>query len=96
MIWFRPTDNKVPSTQVEVDGSHATRRPRQVEYPSSSLVPTRWTKKIGSKRRKQRRWEDELKLTAGPLWRRVAQYCKHWRELEEAFAVWHTELRNLI
>ncbi|CAH2207543.1 jg278, partial [Pararge aegeria aegeria] len=34
--------------QVEVDGSHATRQPRKVEYPSNSLVSTRWTKKKGS------------------------------------------------
>ncbi|CAH2239765.1 jg24654 [Pararge aegeria aegeria] len=63
-----------------------------------STLVTHWYPRDGQRKkgRQQRRWEDELKLTAGPLWRRVAQDRKHWRELEDAFAVRHTELRDLI
>ncbi|CAH2234201.1 jg16650 [Pararge aegeria aegeria] len=67
------------------------------DHEWSTLV-THWYPRDGQRKkgRQQRRWEDELKLTAGPLWRRVAQDRKHWRELEEAFAVRHTELRDFI
>ncbi|KAL0832588.1 hypothetical protein ABMA28_000786 [Loxostege sticticalis] len=46
--------------------------------------------------RKVRRWEDDLKLTLGPHWIRVAADRKQWKELEEAFAVRHTEIRDIL
>lgn len=46
--------------------------------------------------RKPRRWEDELKMTLGPLWIRVAADREQWKELEEAFAVRHTEIRDIL
>lgn len=51
---------------------------------------------IRSRGRKKRRWEDDLKMTLGPLWTRVAADRKQWKELEEAFAIRHTELRDLL
>ncbi|CAH2097703.1 unnamed protein product [Euphydryas editha] len=49
-----------------------------------------------SRGRKVRRWEDELKMTLGPLWMRVARDREQWKELEEAFAVRHTEIRDIL
>lgn len=59
---------------------------------------TVWLPKNGKRRRgrQTRRWEDELRLTAGPYWLRAALDRRHWRELEEAFARRHSELRDLI
>ena len=48
------------------------------------------------RRRQHKRWEDEIKLTAGAHWRRVARNRKHWKMLEEAFANRHTELRDIL
>lgn len=42
------------------------------------------------------RWEDEIKLTAGPFWKRAAQDREYWKELEEAFAKRHSEIRDII
>lgn len=41
------------------------------------------------------RWEDDLKLTARHNCRNVAHYRTHWRELEEAYAKRHAELRDI-
>lgn len=49
-----------------------------------------------SRGRKRKRWEDELKMTVGPLWMRVAADRKQWKELEEAYAIRHTELRDFL
>lgn len=61
-------------------------------------IVTDWYPRDGkrSKGRQQKRWEDELKLTAGPNWRRVARDRKQWKMLEEAFAKRHTELRDIL
>ncbi|CAF4950645.1 unnamed protein product [Pieris macdunnoughi] len=42
------------------------------------------------------RWENDLKLAAGPFWLRVARDRIHWKELEEAYAKRHTELRDIL
>ncbi|GBP75550.1 hypothetical protein EVAR_53591_1 [Eumeta japonica] len=39
-----------------------------------------------SRGRKAKRWEDDLIMTLGPLWTRVAADRQQWKELEEAFA----------
>lgn len=59
---------------------------------------TIWYPRDGSRGRgrKKRRWEDDLKITLGPLWTRVATDRKQWKELEEAFAIRHTELRDFL
>uniref|UniRef100_A0A2H1WCW2 SFRICE_022111 n=1 Tax=Spodoptera frugiperda TaxID=7108 RepID=A0A2H1WCW2_SPOFR len=49
-----------------------------------------------SRGRQVRRWEDDLKQTAGPFWLRVARDRIHWKELEEAYVKRHTELRDLL
>lgn len=46
--------------------------------------------------RQQMRWEDDIKLTAGHHWRRVARDRTQWKKLEEAYAKRHTELRDII
>lgn len=65
----------------------------------------KWSKKVTvwyprdgvrSRGRKARRWEDELKLTVGAHWTRVAMDRQQWKELEEAFAVRHTEIRDIL
>ncbi|GBP53710.1 hypothetical protein EVAR_39864_1 [Eumeta japonica] len=57
-----------------------------------------WYPRDGKRKRgrQHRRWEDKLKLTAGPNWRRVARDRKQWKMLEEAFANKHTELRDIL
>lgn len=59
---------------------------------------TLWQPRDGKRGRGRqvRRWEDDLKQTAGPLWMRVARDRTHWKELEEAYAKRHTELRDLL
>ncbi|KAJ8729493.1 hypothetical protein PYW08_001074 [Mythimna loreyi] len=52
--------------------------------------------RIRTRGRKVRRWEDDLKLTVGVHWIRVSADRKHWKELEEAFAVRHTETRDIL
>ncbi|CAK1595505.1 unnamed protein product [Parnassius mnemosyne] len=65
----------------------------------------KWSRRVtewyprDSKRRRGRqhtRWEDEIRLTAGPNWRRVAQDRQQWKSLEEAFANRHAELRDIL
>lgn len=70
-------------------------RSRQEKW---SQIITNWYPRDGKRcrGRQQMRWENELKLTAGPKWRRVAQDRKQWRLLEEAFARRHTELRDIL
>ncbi|GBP07527.1 Putative uncharacterized transposon-derived protein F52C9.6 [Eumeta japonica] len=63
----------------------------------SKIVTNWYPRDIKKKRgRQHRRWEDELKLTAGPDWRRVSRDRKQWKMLEEAFANRHTELRDIL
>ncbi|CAK1597711.1 unnamed protein product [Parnassius mnemosyne] len=59
---------------------------------------TLWQPRDGKrgKGRQVRRWEDDLKQTAGPFWLRVARDRNHWKKLEEAYAKRHTELRDLL
>ncbi|GBP69760.1 Putative uncharacterized transposon-derived protein F52C9.6 [Eumeta japonica] len=54
----------------------------------------KWTKLITewhpwgsnrSKGRQRKRWEDDLKKVAGPLWLRTAKQRNEWKALEEAF-----------
>lgn len=42
------------------------------------------------------RWRDDIRLTLGPYWTRVADDRAHWRELEEAYAKRHTELLDIL
>ncbi|CAK1591386.1 unnamed protein product [Parnassius mnemosyne] len=65
----------------------------------------KWSRRVtewyprDSKRRRGRqhtRWEDEIRLTAGPNWRRVARDRQQWKSLEEAFANRHAELRDIL
>ncbi|GBP67515.1 hypothetical protein EVAR_49882_1 [Eumeta japonica] len=59
---------------------------------------TDWYPREGKRNRgrQSKRLEDELKLTAGPKWKRVARDRVQWKLLEEAFAKRHTELRDII
>lgn len=59
---------------------------------------TNWYPRNGkrSRGRQQTRWEDDLKLTAGPHWRRVACDRSQWKLLEEAYAKRQTELRDIL
>ncbi|GBP76279.1 hypothetical protein EVAR_54966_1 [Eumeta japonica] len=72
------------------------------EYAITPLEPTRklgdWYPREGRRNRgrQSKRWEDELELTAGPKWRRVARDRVQWKLLEEAFAKRHTELRDIL
>lgn len=54
-----------------------------------SKVATNWYPRDGKRNRGRQhlRWENELKLTAGPSWRRVALDRAHWKDLEEAYAL---------
>ncbi|GBP63282.1 hypothetical protein EVAR_89072_1 [Eumeta japonica] len=54
-----------------------------------STQVTVWYPRVGTRRQGQeaRRWEDELKMTLGLLWMRIAADKKQWKVLEEAFAV---------
>ncbi|GBP33186.1 Putative uncharacterized transposon-derived protein F52C9.6 [Eumeta japonica] len=63
-----------------------------------SNIITDWYPREGRRNRgrQSKRWEDELKLTAGPKWRRVARDRVQWKLLEEAFAKKHTELRDIL
>lgn len=63
-----------------------------------SKVITNWYPRDGKRKkgRPAKRWEDEIRLTAGPYWRRAALDRIHWKELEEAFANRHTEIRDII
>ena len=35
--------------------------------------------------RQFKRWEDDIKATAGPLWSKTAKDRKEWKKLEEVF-----------
>lgn len=65
----------------------------------------KWSKKISEwyprdgKRKRGRptmKWEDDLKLTVGATWRRVANDRSQWKSLEEAYAKRHTEIRDIL
>lgn len=59
---------------------------------------TEWYPRDGKRNRGRQnsRWEDELKRTAGPYWRRVTQDRQQWKLLEEAFANRHAEVRDIL
>lgn len=59
---------------------------------------TEWYPRDGKRNRGRQnsRWEDELKRTAGPNWRRVTQDRQQWKMLEEAFARRHAEVRDIL
>lgn len=42
------------------------------------------------------RWHDDFRPTLGLYWTRVAEDRVQWRELEEAYAKRHTELRDIL
>lgn len=73
---------------------HTLRSPQE----KWSKTVTDWYPRDGKRKRgrQRKRWEDELKLTAGPNWRRVARDRRQWKMLEEAFAQRHTELRDIL
>ncbi|KAL4703103.1 hypothetical protein ACJJTC_018140 [Scirpophaga incertulas] len=48
------------------------------------------------KGRPKTRWSDDIRLILGPYWTRVAEDRSQWRELEEAYARRHAELRDII
>lgn len=53
-----------------------------------SNILTEWTPRYNTKRKRGRqykRWSDELKKTAGPLWTRLARDREAWKAMEEAF-----------
>lgn len=72
-----------------VDWTHAPLQKGEMEL---KMYPRDGARSQGRKAR----WEDELKITLGPLWIRVAKERKQWKEMEEAFAVRHTELRDIL
>ena len=59
---------------------------------------TLWYPRDGTRNRgrQARRWEDDLSQTLGPYWTRVAADRAHWKELEEAYAERHSEIRDTI
>lgn len=63
-----------------------------------STVVSDWYPRDGKRNRgrQQMRWEDDLRLTAGNKWRRVARDRTQWKKLEEAYAKRHTELRDIL
>ncbi|GBP67407.1 Retrovirus-related Pol polyprotein from type-2 retrotransposable element R2DM; Endonuclease [Eumeta japonica] len=72
--------------------------PSKLQIVIEELNNENWYPRDGKRKRgrQHRRWEDELKLTTGPKWRRVARDRKQWKMLEEAFANRHTELRDIL
>jgi hypothetical protein len=46
--------------------------------------------------RPNRRCKDEIRNTLGPLWTRVALDRTQWRQMEEAFANRHSEVRDIL
>lgn len=46
--------------------------------------------------RPKTRWRDDIRLTLGPYWTRVAEDRTQWRELEEAYARRHADLRDIL
>lgn len=63
-----------------------------------STIISDWYPRDGkrSRGRQQTRWEDDLKLTAGHHWRRVARDRTQWKMLEEAYVKRHAELRDIL
>lgn len=68
-------------------------------------IQGKWSKKVTewyprdgqrSRGRQRRRWSDDIKLTAGHLWSRVAQDRPQWKALGEAYAKRHTEIRDIL
>ncbi|GBP75129.1 hypothetical protein EVAR_42372_1 [Eumeta japonica] len=76
------------------DGS----RSHSLDECNSRAAASHWYPRDGKRKRgkQHRRWKDELKLTAGPNWRRVTRDRKQRKILEEIFANRHTELRNQV
>ncbi|GBP38447.1 hypothetical protein EVAR_23652_1 [Eumeta japonica] len=67
----------------------------EVGWTYAPLQREKWSKQVTvwyprdgfrSRGRKAKRWEDDLIMTLGPLWTRVAADRQQWKELEEAFA----------
>lgn len=54
---------------------------------------TEWYPREGKRQRGRQymRWEDDIKATAGAVWRREARDRKKWKNLEEAFVIGRTE-----
>ncbi|CAH2240094.1 jg6348 [Pararge aegeria aegeria] len=50
---------------------------------------TEWYPRDGKRRRDRpfRRWEDDLRATAGPLWTRKTHDQEAWKNLGEAYAI---------
>lgn len=74
--------------------SHAKKMKWKWAGHVARLTDQRWTKKVTfwngplGKRRKGRpvtRWEDDIKVTAGSNWRKIAEDRDKWASLEEAF-----------
>lgn len=63
-----------------------------------SQAVTEWYPRDGKRNRGRQftRWEDEIKLTAGPNWRRVTRDRRQWKTLEEAYAKRHAEIRDIL
>ena len=63
-----------------------------------SKAVTEWYPRDGKRNRGRQciRWEEDIKMTAGPMWRRVAQDRSQWKMLEEAYANRHTEIRDIL
>lgn len=59
---------------------------------------TDWYPRDGRRNRGKQylRWEDDIKITVGPNWRRVAKDREQWKLLEEAYAERHTVLRDIL
>ncbi|GBP70293.1 Retrovirus-related Pol polyprotein from type-1 retrotransposable element R2 [Eumeta japonica] len=72
--------------------------PSKIQVMIEELSNENWYPRDKKRKRgrQHRRWENELKLTAGSNWRRVVRDRKQWKMLEEAFANRHTELRDIL
>ncbi|GBP50611.1 hypothetical protein EVAR_28801_1 [Eumeta japonica] len=53
----------------------------------------KWRAKQG---KTEKKWEDELKMTVDPNWRRVARDRLQRKQLEEVFARKHAQLRDIL
>ncbi|GBP10251.1 hypothetical protein EVAR_77640_1 [Eumeta japonica] len=92
------TRTKVTDILTRIDVQKWRWTGRMLRQPNNkrSKQVTLWQPRVGKRSRgyQVRRWEDDLKQTAGPLWLRVER--THWKELEEAYAKRHTELRDFL
>ncbi|GBP80080.1 hypothetical protein EVAR_22003_1 [Eumeta japonica] len=79
---------------MEMDWIYAT--PPSINKWSTQV--TLWQPRVGKRSmgRQVRRWEDNSKQTAGPLWLRVTRNRTYWKELEEAYAKKHAKLRDFL